>query len=464
MGNYIPGTSEEQKEMLQAAGLADWEELFAEIPGEMRIRGIPELPDGLSEMEVIRKMEGLAAKNRVFRTVLRGAGAYRHYIPAAVKKIASREEWTAVYTPYQPEINQGILQALFEYQTMICELTGMDVSNNSMYDGASAAAEGLLMCRDKKRSSLFVSATVDPKVLDVIRQYCGGRNISVRVIPAKRGLTDPEALRKALEDAEEAPAGVYFQSPNYEGLIEPAEEICGIAHEAGALAVMGANPISLGLMKSPGELGADIAVGEGQPLGVELSYGGPYFGFLAARRELMRRMPGKIAGQTVDSLGRRAFTLTLQAREQHVRRERAGSNICTNQAHCAVRAAIYLSAMGPEGLRETALQCTSKAHYFCGKLERAGLKRKYEAEFFHEFVTVCGESTVREILWSLENQGILGGLPLGGGEILWCVTEMNTREELDLAADLIRGIVQEQNRRTEMEDALPAAAVRKAME
>ncbi len=441
MGTYIPGTKEEQMEMLEAVGLKDPEELFSEIPEELRIQGLAELPAGLSEMEVIRRMEELASKNRIFRTVFRGAGAYRHYIPAVVKKIASREEFTAVYTPYQPEINQGILQALFEYQTMICGLTGMDVSNNSMYDGASASAEALLMCRDKKRQALFVSETADPKVLAVIRQYCGGRNVPVRLIPAKDGVTDLEALEKILREAAEkgdAPAGVYFQSPNYEGLIEPAAACCRVIHEAGALAVMNVNPISLGILQPPGELGADIAVGEGQPLGNELAYGGPYFGFLAARRELMRRMPGKIVGQTEDAQGRRAFALTLQAREQHVRRERAGSNICTNQAHCAVRAGIYLSAMGPGGLRETASQCMAKAHYFCGLLEEAGLRRKHSGEFFHEFVTVCDEELAMAILRTLEDNGILGGLPLGRGEILWCVTEMNTREEMEQAAVLIR--------------------------
>lgn len=436
MGTYIPGTPEEQKAMLSELGFESFDELFSEVPEDMKIKGGLDLPDGMSELEVTRTVEKMAHRNKLFPTVFRGAGAYRHFIPAIVKHVMSKEEFITVYTPYQPEISQGILQAIFEYQTMICELTGMDVTNASVYDGATAAAEALVMCIERKRKDIYISETTDPKILEVIGDYCYGNGIEVRMIPEKDGVTDMEALKGALD---ENTAGVLFQSPNYYGQIEPAAEICAEIHNAGARAIMSVNPISLGLLKTPAELGADIAVGEGQPLGMELSFGGPYLGFMATTTKLQRKMPGKIIGQTADHEGRRAFVLTLQAREQHIRREKASSNICSNQALCAVGASVYLAAMGPSGLNEVAVQCTSKAHYFKDRLAEAGLACKYDGEFFHEFVTVSDTDTA-SILEALEAEGILGGLPLNDREILWCATEMNTKAEMDAAAEIIASI------------------------
>lgn len=337
------------------------------------------------------------------------------------------------YTPYQAEISQGILQSIFEYQTMICDLTGMDASNASVYDGATAAAEGIAMCRDRKRSKAIVSETTDPKVIEVIKTYCFGNGMELVFAPAKDGVTDMEAL-KGLTDKETA--CVYIQHPNYYGSLEEAQAIGEIVHEAGAKYIMGVNPISLGILKTPREYGADAAVGEGQPLGLSLAFGGPYLGFMACTAAMTRKLPGRIVGQTTDHNGKVGYVLTLQAREQHIRREKASSNICSNQALCALAVGVYLSAMGNEGLREAALQSTSKAHYMAKCLEEAGLNVENKGEFFHEFVTVS-EKASEDVLKALEDKGILGGYPLDEHRILWCCTEMNTKDEIDRAAAIV---------------------------
>ena len=433
MGSFIPGTEKEQKEMLRAIGAESFDDLFTDVPEDVRLKNGLDLPEGISELEVSRKIRSMANENRVFDSIFRGAGVYWHYIPSIVKEVTTNESFLTAYTPYQPEISQGVLQSIFEYQTMICELTGMDVSNASVYDGATAAAEAAVMCTDRKRTGYYVSAAVDPKVIEVIRTYCYGNGMELVLIPEKEGLTDAEALKEMVPDTA---AAVLFQQPNYYGLIEPAKELIDAIHQKGAKAVMSVNPTTLGYLETPGELGADIAVGEGQPLGVDMAYGGPYFGFMTCTKKLERKLPGRIIGQTEDDQGRRAFVLTLQAREQHIRREKAGSNICSNQALCALAAAVYMTAMGPNGMRDVALQCTSKAHYFRDRLAEAGLKTKYAGEFFNEFVTEA-DTENEPILKALQDENILGGLPLGSGEILWCVTEMNTREEMDRAAAVI---------------------------
>ena len=436
MGRYVPGTAKEQKEMLSEIGFNSMEELFAHIPDEVKVKGGLKIPDGMSELEVRRKMQNIAEKNQVFPVIFRGAGAYRHFIPAVVNSVISKENLLTAYTPYQAEISQGILQSIFEYQTMICDLTGMDVSNASVYDGATAAAESIAMCRERKRSKALVSATTDPKILEVVKTYCFGNGIELVIVPEKDGLTDTEALK---ELADKETACVYIQHPNYYGSLEEAEAIGEIVHEVGAKYIMGVNPISLGVVKTPKEYGADVAVGEGQPLGLPIAFGGPYLGFMACVSGMTRKLPGRIVGQTVDHNGKTGYVLTLQAREQHIRREKASSNICSNQALCALAVGVYLAAMGNEGLKKIAVQCTSKAHYMAKQLEEAGCKVENKGDFFHEVVTVSDKSA-DESLSALEKDGILGGYPLDEHRILWCCTEMNSKEDIDRAVAIVKEV------------------------
>ena len=437
MGSYLALTDTDRKEMLAALGIRETDELFSQIPENVMVKEL-KLPTGLSEMEVSRKLSGLAGENRVFPVMFRGAGAYRHYIPAAVKRITSNETFITAYTPYQAEISQGVLQSIFEYQSLICELTGMDVSNASVYDGASAAAEAVNMCRERKRQGVFVSASVHPQVLQTIRTYCMGYDAPVTIVPLdKDGRTGKDALKTMLSEAKDSSAAFYIQNPNFFGLIEDVPSFAEITHASGALLVAGVNPISLGLLESPGKQGVDIAVGEGQPLGMPIAFGGPYLGFMACKTPLMRKLPGRIVGETTDSKGERAFVLTLQAREQHIRREKASSNICSNEAHCALTAAVYLSVMGEEGFAETARQCHAKAVYAAGLISQVpGFSLVYSGDFFHEFVTNCPDAG--KTLELLESHGILGGYPLSKNELLWCVTEMNTKDEIDNLVRILR--------------------------
>ena len=436
MGTYIPGTKQEQKEMLAEIGFGSMEELFGHIPDEVKVKDGLQIPDGMSELEVRKKVSQIAEKNQVFPVIFRGAGAYRHYIPAVVKSVISKENLLTAYTPYQAEISQGILQSIFEYQTMICEITGMDASNASVYDGATAAAEGIAMCRERKRSKALISATTDPRVLETVKTYCFGNGMELVVIPEKDGRTDLDALR---ELADASTACVYIQHPNYYGTLEDAEAIGEIVHEAGAKYIMGVNPISLGIIRTPKEYGAVVAVGEGQPLGLPLAFGGPYLGFMACVAGMTRKLPGRIVGQTTDHNGKTGYVLTLQAREQHIRREKASSNICSNQALCALAVGVYLASVGGEGLKNVATQCTSKAHYMAKELEAAGCRIENKGEFFHEFVTVS-ETPAEVILAALEKEGILGGYPLDEHRILWCCTEMNSKEDIDRAVAIIKEV------------------------
>jgi glycine dehydrogenase subunit 1 len=434
MNSYIASTREQQQEMLKVIGIKSFDDLFAQIPENLKINNL-DIPSGMSEIEVMRKMEAIADKNILFKTIFRGAGAYRHYIPSIVKNVVAKEEFLTAYTPYQPEVSQGILQAIFEYQTMISNLTGMDVSNASVYDGATAAAEAVAMCRERSRTQTLISGTAHPDTIETIKTYCYAAESDAIIIPAKDGQTDLDAL---LPLVNEKTACVYIEQPNFYGIIEDVDKAVKITHDAGAKLIMGVNPIAMAVLKTPGEYGADIATGEGQPLGMPLAFGGPYLGFMAATTKMMRKVPGRIVGETVDIDGKRAYVLTLQAREQHIRREKASSNICSNQALCALTASVYLTAMGENGLREAALQSMSKAHYLAQELEKIGFKLKYDADFFHEFVTECPQD-VQKIMSHLEENGILGGLPIEGG-ILWCATEMNTKEEIDTLIKLIREV------------------------
>ena len=436
MGSYVPNSPAVRQEMLEAMGASSIRDLYANVPEEMFVKEL-DLPAGKSELEVRRTVTAMAEKNHVFRTCLRGAGAYRHYIPSVVKSITSREELVTAYTPYQAEISQGILQSIFEYQTMICELTGMDVSNASVYDGATAAAESITMCVDRKRRRALVSAAAHPEVIETMRTYCFGSGIELTVVPAPGGHTDKEALAAALGDDA---ACFYLTQPNYFGLMEDAAAIGEIVHAAGAKFVMGVNPIACALMETPAACGADVAVGDGQPLGLDIAFGGPYLGFMAATKKLMRQLPGRIVGKTHDVDGKVGYVLTLTAREQHIRREKASSNICSNQALCAFTAGLYMSAMGAEGLSQVARQSLSKAHYLASRLAEAGLPLAYEGPYFHEFVTVCAPETAEKILAALARADILGGLPVEGG-LLWCATELVSREELDQAAEIVKEVL-----------------------
>lgn len=434
MGSYIPGTEREQKEMLAETGFDSMEELFRHIPEEVKINGELKIPSGMTELEVREKMRRIAGRNRVFPVCFRGAGAYRHFIPSVVKSVISKENFLTAYTPYQAEISQGILQSIFEYQTMICELTGMDASNASVYDGASAAAESIAMCCERKRKKALVSGAVNPYILETVKTYCSGSGTELVIIPEKDGVTD----RKALEDMiDEMTACVCVQHPNYYGNMEEAGTIGEIAHGVGAKYIMSVNPISLGVVKTPGEYGADIAVGDGQPLGLSLAFGGPYLGFMACVSKMTRKLPGRIVGQTVDKNGKTGYVLTLQAREQHIRREKASSNVCSNQALCALAAGVYLSAVGSGGLKNIAVQCMSKAHYMAKLLEEAGCTIENKGSFFHEFVMVS-DMPAEKILADLEAEGILGGYPLDEYRVLWCCTEMNRKEDMDRAAHIVR--------------------------
>ena len=306
MGNYIPDTPVIQKEMLEVIGKTSIEELYEDVPVEVRLKEL-HLPEGKTEMAVAKEMKGIAHQNKVYDSIFRGAGAYRHYIPAIVKGIVSKEEFLTAYTPYQAEISQGVLQSIFEYQTQICELTGLDVSNASVYDGAVAAAEAVFMTIERNRNEVLVSATVDPRILAVVKTYCESRNVKI-TLTDDLYKTDPTKLKERIN---ENTASILVQSPNYYGIIEEVEEIAELAHENKLKVIQSVNPISLGLLKSPGEMGVDIAVGEGQPLGMPLSCGGPYLGFMATTKELTRKLPGRIVGQTTDHDGRRCFVLTL---------------------------------------------------------------------------------------------------------------------------------------------------------
>lgn len=435
MGNYLPSTDYQQKEMLNAIGLSTLDDLYSDIPDTLKLHRELNIPKGKSESEILQFFTNLSEMNTVYKSVFRGAGAYKHYIPSIVQSITSKETFLTAYTPYQAELSQGILQSIFEYQTMIAELTGLDVSNASVYDGASAAGEAAAMCRDRKRSVTLVSAAANPENIDTIKTYCNSANFEVVLIPAKDGVTDIEALKELLN---ESVSGVYIQQPNFYGQIEDCTSLASVIHDAGAKFIMGINPIAAAILKTPGECGADIAVGEGQPLGMPLSFGGPYLGFMAATNEMVRRLPGRIVGQTTDDEGRRSFVLTLQAREQHIRREKASSNICSNQALCAMTAAVYMAAMGPDGIKDVALQCMSKAHYLKNQLESIGLKGVHSGRFFHEFVTECTNS--HKVLSHLADNGILGGLPVEEG-ILWCATEMNSKEDIDKLILLVKEVI-----------------------
>ncbi|WP_139651049.1 aminomethyl-transferring glycine dehydrogenase subunit GcvPA [Raoultibacter phocaeensis] len=471
MGTYLPSTPTEREEMLGDLGYASIDDLYAGVPQEARVVELA-LPDGLTEFEVRERIAALASRNTVFRSIFRGAGAYRRFIPALVKTVTTKEEFVTAYTPYQAEISQGVLQSIFEYQSMVCELFGMDASNASLYDGATAAAEAVFMCQDRKRSAVVVSETVNPQTIETVQTYCASRNVEVRIVAARHGATDVQAFADALDDAT---ACAIVQQPNYFGILEDTGALIERVHGSGAKAIVSADPVSHGILASPGELGADICVAEGQSLGLPLSFGGPYLGIIACTKALMRKLPGRIVGQTEDAQGNRAFVLTLQAREQHIRREKASSNVCSNEALCALAAGAYLASMGPTGLARAAQLSCSKAHYLAERLEEIGFGLLWDQPFFHEFVTTC-PIDAGTLEASLADAGVLCGLPVNlppdaaastavaGAEtsddpeifqsaacpepddspvqgMLWCTTEVNTKAQIDELIDLVKEVL-----------------------
>ena len=438
MGHYVIASPEEKQQMLARCGMKEMLDLYKDAPQELIVKKL-NIPAGKSELEVRDIIEGMAAKNKVFKHIFRGAGAYDHYIPAIVKQVTAKEEFVTAYTPYQAEISQGILQSIFEYQTMICELTGLDVANASLYDGASGVAEATIMCKTRKKNKALLSGALNPDYIATAKTYNHSANNPLEIVPLKDGKTDLDALKAMFtEDA----SCIVVQQPNYFGLFEDCDAIAKIAHDAGAKFVMCVNPTYLGAFKTPAEYGADVAVGEGQPLGMPLSFGGPYLGFLAVKEDMTRQVVGRIVGETVDAQDRRGYVLTLQAREQHIKREKASSSICSNEALCALTASVYLAAMGPVGMKDLADQCYAKAHYLAGELAKIGFKGVYGGDFYQEFVTEC-PCEADGLLKYLGENDILGGLPLEGGKILWCCTEKNSKAAIDELVALCAKYVKE---------------------
>lgn len=427
MSIYTPHTDKDLAEMLAAVGVKKLDDLYADAPKGLKVDKI-NIPEGKSQMLVEKDFAAMAGKNKIYDTILRGCGAYDHYIPAAVTALVNRSEFVTAYTPYQPEISQGVLQCIFEYQTMMCELSGMEVSNASVYDVGTAVGEAIKMCTERKNKAVIVGA-VNPQTAAVAKTYCNAGNEKlVQVAPDKNGLVDIKALEAAIDDDT---ACVIAQCPNYFGLIEDMTKIAETAHAKGAKFVYIFNPVAATVLKTPKECGADIAVAEGQPLGMPLSYGGAYLGILTCDTKMSRRMPGRVVGQTVDKNGKTAYVLTLQAREQHIRREKALSSICSNQALCATTAVVYLAMMGKTGMKQVAEACVSKAHYLAKQLTAIdGVKLKYKGEFFHEF-TLETEKYTKAVERKLDKMGILGGYKVNATDSIWCVTEKASREVLD---------------------------------
>jgi glycine dehydrogenase subunit 1 len=441
--DYTQLTEADIREMLKAVGVRQAEDLFRDVPAPQRLSRPLHIPAGLSEMELMADIRALAEKNVSCQeqVCFLGAGAADHFIPAVVDELANQAEFRTAYTPYQAEASQGSLQAFFEYQTLLCQLTGMDVSNASLYEQASAVAEAVLMARAvNRRARVLISGAVHPDTLAVLETYLREQPVALVRIATDNGLSDLSALRDALD---EQTVAVVVQSPNVFGCIESLVEVVDAAHKAGALAIAAVDPLSCGLLKPPGPLGVDIVVGEAQPLGIPLSYGGPYCGFLATRDPFLRKIPGRVVGIAHDDQGRRGFCLTLQTREQHIKRERATSNICTNQGLMALRVAVYLAALGRNGVAKVASLCLDKAHYAADRIAALpGYGLRFDAPFFKEFV-VRTDRDVPRVLDRCRERKILAGVPLGGWYpdladcFLVTVTEKRTRQEIDALVEAL---------------------------
>jgi len=440
---YIPNTQSEQQEMLNKIGVSNFEDLLKSIPEDIRLKTKLNLEDGKSEYEVIKELTEISLMNTSTSGTISflGGGSYDHYIPSVITPIISRSEFITAYTPYQAEVSQGTLQAVYEYQSMICKLTGMDVANASMYDAATAAAEACrLACSHKNRKEVIVCEPFNPNYTRVIKTICHGTDIKIITVTDDNGTAN---LSKLSEVISEKTAAVLVQNPNYFGCIEDLQEIKKIAELKKALFIVSIDPISLGLLSTPAESGADIVIGDGQPMGIPINFGGPYLGIFAVKQELIRKMPGRLSGITVDSTGDRGFVLTLQTREQQIRREKATSNICSNQGLMMLSSAIYMSVMGKQGITEVANLCLQKSHYLAEEITKiAGFKRKFSKPFFKEFVI---ETPVKPslIIEKLESENIFAGIDISDicdNSLLIAVTEKRTKTEMDKFVSSLRSI------------------------
>ena len=434
---FFPQTKEEIEQMLKQAGMNSLDDLYADVPEQIRFRGEYDLPEPMSETEISSLFDKLGEKNRRL-TVFAGAGCYDHYTPAVVPNIISRSEFLTSYTPYQAEISQGTLHYIFEYQSMMAELTGMDVSNASMYDGSTATAEAAIMAlaSTKKTDTVLVSASVDPKVLNVVKTYAHFHGFNVELIAENDGATDKEQMDARLEKG--GVAGVIVQQPNYHGIVEDFSGFADSCHAHKSLFIVNSVAADLALLKTPGEWGADVAVGDGQSLGIPMAFGGPSVGYMCCTEKLMRKMPGRIVGKTVDNRGQRVFVLTLQAREQHIRRQKATSNICSNESLMALFVTIYMSVMGKEGVKEAAQMSYDGAHYLHDALIATGLfSDKYERPFFNEFCVKYNGDVDRLQQRFIEN-GILGGVKVDADTLMFAVTEKRTKEEIDKLVNIAK--------------------------
>ena len=435
---------DDEKAMLASIGAKTFDDLFAHIPAEFQSDDF-NLPEGLSEMEMMQQIRAVARKNSSDLTNFCGAGFYDHFIPAAVNSLTSRGEFFTAYTPYQPEAAQGTLQAMFEYQTAISRLTNMEVSNASLYDGGTALFEGMMMAlRITKRNRVLVDEGVSPIYRTMLRSYTRNLKIEYREVPMSGGLADRAAFAKQLDNTVGA---VLLQNPNFFGCLDDLTDLIAQTHSAGAVAVLSAYPISLGVVKTPGEMDADIVTGDGQSLGLPLSFGGPYLGFMATKKKYVRNMPGRIVGATKDGSGRRGYVLTLQAREQHIRREKAASNICTNMQLCALRSVIYLSLLGKQGFADVARQCMDRAGYAWARLKAIkGVEPLYDRPFFNEFALKLPKDA-GEVVSDLISEGIAAGFPAGryyeGMEnvLLVACTEKRTKKEIDILAAKLESVL-----------------------
>ncbi|WP_085523385.1 aminomethyl-transferring glycine dehydrogenase subunit GcvPA [Tuberibacillus sp. Marseille-P3662] len=446
---YLPVTESDRNDMLQTIGAASIDELFADVPENIRFKGQLNVEPALSETEIYRLMNDLAEKNTHLKEVpsFLGAGVYDHYMPSVVNHVISRSEFYSAYTPYQPEISQGELQAIFEFQTMISELTGTEVANSSMYDGPTALAEAaLLSVGATRKDKVIVSETVHPEAREVLQTYAKGHDLEIVTIPAKDGVTDSEKLTAAVDDDT---ASVIVQYPNFYGQIEPLKDLEPIAHQGKkSMMIVSSNPLSLGLLTPPGSLGADVVVGDCQPLGIPSSYGGPHCGYFATSKKYMRKVPGRLVGQTVDEDGHRGFVLTLQTREQHIRRDKATSNICSNQALNALASSVAIAALGKQGIEEMARQNVHKSRYAAKQLQTAGVTIITSGAYFNEFVVDC-KGSVKDVNRRLHEKGIIGGFDLGRvntrfeNHMLIAVTEQRAKEEIDQFAEALGGVVRD---------------------
>ncbi|HEA47415.1 MAG TPA: aminomethyl-transferring glycine dehydrogenase subunit GcvPA [bacterium] len=443
---FVPNTDQDRKEMLEFLGIKSIKELFKNIPEELLLKKNLKIPKGLSEIELVKEMRLLSEKNADLEhySCFLGAGAYHHFIPSIIPHLIGRSEFYTSYTPYQPEASQGLLQTIYEFQTLICELTGMNVANASMYDGASALAEAMIMAfHITGREEIIISRTIHPEYREVVGTYARTKDLKIIEVGYENGITSLEALKEKVSNKT---AAVLIQNPNFFGSLENLKEIEEITHKNKSLFIVAiVEPTSLGLLKPPGEFGADIVVGEGQSFGNPISFGGPYLGFMVTKDKYMRKLPGRLVGVTTDSKGRRGYILTLQTREQHIRRERATSNICTNEALCALAATIYLVSLGKEGLRKAAELSTQKAHYAFERIKGVeGFGGVFSSPFYNEFVVKY--KNAKKINQILLKEKIIGPLELERyypelkNHLLFCATEMNSREEIDRLVNTLKEI------------------------